>query len=43
MLRTGRKLIKEDIAIHVLTVGCIDFVMKPADFVNVSTYFETAM
>lgn len=38
MLRTGRQLVEEDIAIHELKVGCIDFAMKPYSL-NVSTRF----
>lgn len=29
MLRTGRQLLEEDIAIHVLKVSCFGFAMKP--------------
>ena len=42
VLRTGRRLLEEDIAIHVLKVGCIGFAMKPCSL-NVSTHFYTSM
>ena len=42
VLRTGRRLLEEDIAIHVLKVGCIGFAIKPCSL-NVSTYFYASM
>ena len=42
VLRIGRQLVEEDIAIHVLKVSCIDFAVKPY-FLNTSTHFWNSM